>query len=67
MLWLLFTGMKWSHEAIELKSSYFHLVAWSIPTIKIVVILILRQVRKILVRLFYFEYEEALRASCWCW
>uniref|UniRef100_H2Y559 Uncharacterized protein n=1 Tax=Ciona savignyi TaxID=51511 RepID=H2Y559_CIOSA len=45
LTWFLAAGMKWSHEAIERHSSYFHLVAWSIPSIKIVVILILRHVR----------------------
>uniref|UniRef100_H2Y564 Uncharacterized protein n=1 Tax=Ciona savignyi TaxID=51511 RepID=H2Y564_CIOSA len=44
LTWFLAAGMKWSHEAIERHSSYFHLVAWSIPSIKIVVILILRHV-----------------------
>ncbi|XP_078485828.1 frizzled receptor [Ciona intestinalis] len=44
LTWFLAAGMKWSHEAIERHSSYFHLVAWSIPSIKIVIILILRHV-----------------------
>ncbi|XP_076820187.1 frizzled-4-like [Clavelina lepadiformis] len=44
LTWFLAAGMKWSHEAIEMHSSYFHLVAWSIPSIKIVIILIMRQV-----------------------
>nr|CAB3247784.1 Fz4 frizzled receptor [Phallusia mammillata] len=42
--WFLAAGMKWSHEAIEKHNSYFHLAAWSIPSIKVVVILIMRHV-----------------------
>ena len=42
--WLLSAGLKWSHDAIELYSSYFHLVAWGIPAIQSIVIIVLRDV-----------------------
>nr|XP_039262264.1 frizzled-4-like [Styela clava] len=44
MTWFLAAGMKWSHEAIEMHSSYYHLVAWSIPAVKTIIILVMRQV-----------------------
>lgn len=36
--------MKWGHEAIENISSYFHLAAWAIPGVKLIVILWLQKV-----------------------
>lgn len=42
--WLLSAGLKWSHDAIELYSSYFHLVAWGIPAVQSIVIIVLRDV-----------------------
>jgi len=37
-------GLKWGHEAIENISSYFHLAAWAIPGVKLIVILWLQKV-----------------------
>lgn len=42
--WFLAAGMKWSHEAIEMYSSYYHLVAWAVPAIKTILIFLMRQV-----------------------
>ena len=44
LTWFLAAGRKWSHEAIEAHSSYFHLVAWALPAIKTIVILVMRRV-----------------------
>lgn len=44
LTWLLSAGLKWSHEAIQLHSSYFHLVAWAVPAIKTIVVLVMRDV-----------------------
>ncbi|XP_013419788.1 frizzled-4-like [Lingula anatina] len=44
LTWFLAAGLKWSHEAIELHTSYFHLAAWSIPAVKTIVILVMRNV-----------------------
>uniref|UniRef100_A0A4W3HAZ5 Frizzled class receptor 10 n=1 Tax=Callorhinchus milii TaxID=7868 RepID=A0A4W3HAZ5_CALMI len=44
LTWFLAAGKKWGHEAIEANSSYFHLVAWAIPAIKTIVILVMRRV-----------------------
>lgn len=38
--WFLAAGLKWGHEAIEEKSSYFHGVAWAVPAIQTIVVLI---------------------------
>ena len=38
--WFLAAGLKWGHEAIEKKSSYFHGVAWSLPAIQTIIVLI---------------------------
>lgn len=38
--WYLAAGRKWGHEAIEEKSSYFHGVAWTLPAIQTIVVLI---------------------------
>nr|CRI73787.1 Frizzled-4 [Euperipatoides kanangrensis] len=44
LTWFLAAGLKWGHEAIELHSSYFHMAAWGIPSIKTIIILVLRSV-----------------------
>ena len=44
LTWFLSAGLKWGHEAIQLHSSYFHLVAWAVPAIKTIVILVMRDV-----------------------
>lgn len=42
--WYLSVSLNWSPEAIERKSSYFHSVAWLIPAIQTLIILIIRAV-----------------------
>ncbi|KAH9524999.1 Frizzled-4 [Bulinus truncatus] len=42
--WFLAAGLKWTHEAIQVHSSYFHLVAWAVPAIKTIIILVMRDV-----------------------
>lgn len=42
--WFLAAGLKWSHEAIQIHSSYYHLAAWAIPAIQTIVILVMRDV-----------------------
>ena len=44
LTWFLAAGLKWGHEAIQRRSSYFHLVAWVVPGIKTIVILVMRNV-----------------------
>jgi frizzled protein 1/7 len=44
LTWFLAAGLKWGHEAIESISSYFHLIAWSLPAIKMISILALKKV-----------------------
>lgn len=44
LTWFLAAGLKWGHEAIQLHSSYFHLVAWAVPAVKTIVILVMRDV-----------------------
>ncbi|XP_064095025.1 frizzled-2-like [Macrobrachium nipponense] len=39
LTWFLAAGLKWSHEAIENNSAWFHLAAWAIPAVKTIVIL----------------------------
>uniref|UniRef100_A0A3Q2XNR8 Frizzled class receptor 7 n=1 Tax=Hippocampus comes TaxID=109280 RepID=A0A3Q2XNR8_HIPCM len=39
LTWFLSAGLKWGHEAIEANSRYFHLVAWSVPALKTVIVL----------------------------
>jgi len=52
--WLLTAGFKWSHDAIDLYTSYFHLVAWGIPAVKSIIIIVLRNV-----------YSEELTGLCY--
>ncbi|XP_037083005.1 frizzled-4-like [Pollicipes pollicipes] len=42
--WFLAAGLKWSHERIQQKSTYFHLVAWGLPALKTAAILVLQAV-----------------------
>lgn len=44
LTWFLATALKWGHEAIQVRSSYFHLAAWAIPAIKTIIILVMRDV-----------------------
>nr|XP_033812477.1 frizzled-10 [Geotrypetes seraphini] len=44
LTWFLAAGKKWGHEAIEANSSYFHLVAWAVPAVKTITILVTRRV-----------------------
>lgn len=44
LTWFLAAGLKWSHEAIEANSQYFHLAAWAIPAIKTISILALGKI-----------------------
>ncbi|KAM9836276.1 frizzled-7-A-like [Aulostomus maculatus] len=44
LTWFLSAGMKWGHEAIEARSKYFHLVAWAVPAVKTITILVMGQV-----------------------
>lgn len=39
LTWFLAAGLKWSHEAIENNSAWFHLAAWAIPAVKTIIIL----------------------------
>ena len=38
--WFLAAGLKWGNEAIEQKSPYFHGIAWSIPAVQTIAVLI---------------------------
>lgn len=42
--WFLSAGLKWSHEAIESNSHYFHLMAWAVPAIKTITVLAMNKV-----------------------
>lgn len=44
IMWFLATGLNWSPEAIERKCSYFHIIAWTLPALQTLAILILRVV-----------------------
>lgn len=39
LTWFLAAGLKWSHEALENNSAWFHVAAWAIPAIKTIIIL----------------------------
>jgi hypothetical protein len=42
--WFLSAGLKWGNEAIERNAHYFHLVAWTIPAAKTIILLAFGQV-----------------------
>lgn len=44
LAWFLAAGLKWGHEAIENKSHLFHLVAWAIPALQTISVLVLGKV-----------------------
>ncbi|XP_022258052.1 frizzled-5-like [Limulus polyphemus] len=41
LTWLLAAGLKWGNEAITRYSSYFHVVAWTMPAVKTISVLAL--------------------------
>ncbi|XP_070502001.1 frizzled [Chironomus tepperi] len=42
--WLLASGFKWGHEAIESRAHLFHLIAWSVPGVQTIFVLALGKV-----------------------
>lgn len=42
--WFLSAGMKWTADAIKSKSFFFHVIAWGLPCVKTVVILVWRKI-----------------------
>ena len=42
--WFLAAGLRWSHERIQQKSTYVHLLAWGLPALKTAAILVLQAV-----------------------
>nr|ANP39039.1 frizzled 1/2/7 [Eupentacta fraudatrix] len=42
--WFLAAGLKWSHEAIERNSHFFHFIAWSIPAAKTITLLTMKEI-----------------------
>ncbi|UYV63658.1 FZD9 [Cordylochernes scorpioides] len=42
--WYLAAGKQWSHEAIDARASYFHFLAWGLPSGLTITVLILRYV-----------------------
>ncbi|KAG7232500.1 hypothetical protein INR49_008794 [Caranx melampygus] len=44
LTWYLSAGMKWGREAIEANAQYFHLVAWMVPAVKTIIVLVMGRV-----------------------
>lgn len=44
LTWFLAAGMKWGYDAISSYSNLFHVIAWTLPTIKTIFILITRKI-----------------------
>ena len=44
LAWFLAAGLRWSHEAIERHASHFHLVAWAVPAVQTIGVLVSRAV-----------------------
>ena len=42
--WFLAAGRKWGAEAIQRLGNYFHVVAWTVPAIQTIVVLVMRRV-----------------------
>jgi len=40
LTWFMSAGLKWGHEAIEEKSSYFHGAAWAVPAVQTIIVLV---------------------------
>lgn len=44
LAWFLSAGMKWGAEALESRAQWFHLLAWGVPALQTVVVLVFGQV-----------------------
>ena len=42
--WFLSAGLKWGQEAIDCQSQWFHFLAWALPAVKTVAVLIMKKV-----------------------
>ncbi|ELU03627.1 hypothetical protein CAPTEDRAFT_166935 [Capitella teleta] len=42
--WFLAAGLKWSSEAIQRHATTFHVIAWALPAVKTIVILVIRNI-----------------------
>jgi frizzled protein 4 len=42
--WFLAAGLKWSSEAIQRHATFFHVIAWALPSVKTIVILVIRNI-----------------------
>jgi hypothetical protein len=45
--WFLEAGLKWGQEAIDAKSQIFHTIAWTVPSLMTIVVLVLKKVEGI--------------------
>ena len=59
--WFLAAVLKWSGEAIENQSQYFHLVAWAVPAITTVSVLGTRIQLMEPVGIFFAKSENVVR------
>ena len=42
--WFLSAGMKWGQESIDVKSQWFHTIAWAVPAILTSIMVILKKI-----------------------
>ena len=42
--WFLAAELKWGEEAIEAKATYFHIVAWTVPAVQTIIVLVMKKV-----------------------
>ena len=42
--WFLSASLKWGQEAIEAKATFFHVIAWTVPAVQTMLVLIMRKV-----------------------
>lgn len=63
LTWFLAAGLKWSHEALENNSAWFHVAAWAIPAVKTIIILATENVEGEIIFLFYLKIK--IQYSCY--
>ena len=62
LAWFLSAALKWGKEAISARSQIFHTVAWTVPSIQTIIMLVLKKVEGKLFNFLMIRYVSNARS-----